>query len=183
MHFELSEKEFYSLESCQQQIGFMSDLCVHVEGAQSVSIVGLMHFLDAQKKVLGSIIQTAEERQDAQIAFNRDAASNPVQQPPARLETGLLIRLMEVCSGVQLSEDAVMKLYDDLYDATVLEGQGELLKALHAALLRLGYQVSYTQNEQGSQFAIKRPTDKASAVKKQQAPARKRAKEHLATCA
>lgn len=176
MHFELSEKEFHSLESCQQQIGFMSDLCVHVEGAQSVSIVGLMHFLDAQKKALGAIIQTAEERQDAQIACNREAANNPVQQPSAGLETGLLIRLMEVCSGVQLSEDAVMRLYDDLYDATVPEGQGELLKAFHGALLRLGYQVSYTQNEQGSQFAIRLPTAKAKTptAAKPKAPARKR---------
>ena len=175
MHFELSEKEFHSLESCQQQLSFMSDLCMYVDGVQSVSIVGLMHFLDAQKDALTAVMKAAEDRQGAQLTLSRSAADTPVQQQQTGLQHELLIRVMEICSGLPTSEEEVMKLYDDLFDATVAQGQGELLNAFHCALLRLGYQVSYTQNEQGSQFAIKRPpTTKPQAGPKAKAPARKR---------
>ena len=184
MHFELSEKEFHGLESCQQQIGFMSDLCMHIEGAQSVSIVGLMHFLDAQKAALAAVIKSADERQTEQMRLNSEMRNAETYEPQRGLHVAsdLLVRIMDVCSGATVSDEMVVKLYDELFDATVPQGQGEPLKALHAALKRLGYEVNYSLNEGVTQFTIKQPvTTKARSQtnKKPLMPARKRAKERL----
>ncbi len=180
MHFELSEKEFHGLESCQQQIGFMSDLCTYVEGVQSVSITGLMHFLDAQNAALKAVVKAAEERQDAQIALRREVSSQAAI-PASPIPHCLLVRVMEVCSGVQMSDEEIVQIYDELFDVTTSQGQAELLQAFHAALYRLGYQVSYAQSESGTQFSISAPKAKTASLdtKKPQPAKRSRAKDRL----
>ena len=143
MYFELSEKEFNGLESCQQQIGFMSDLCMHVEGAQSVSIVGLMHFLDAQKNALAKIIKIAEERQDEKLELNRVAATKSRYACSNGISPQLLADVLRMAVGEDLGVDGFQALNDQLATAMVNDSAYAVaIRPFYDLLVQRGYQIT-----------------------------------------
>lgn len=70
MSYQLSETEFNRLESCVNQIDFVTDLCSHIEGRKEISMDGLQSFLCAQQETLQATIKAADERCHAQRALN-----------------------------------------------------------------------------------------------------------------
>lgn len=178
MHFELSQEELNSLDSCEKQIGFISDLCNNTEGVQGVSMVGLMCFLDAMKDTLSSVVKVAEERHAEQYSASRNAASLGVPHM-ASIPQELVVRMMCVCGGEILSEEEVVQLCDELDVAAGTQGAGEVLEAFHAALRRAGYEISRTQTQAGTQFTIKRPALKVARNFPQKSPRSSRKRDKL----
>lgn len=69
MNYQISEKEFCSLEDVRDQLGFVLGLLVgNPTGAtlDAITCSQLLAFIDAQQRSLGSIITAAEEREQAQ---------------------------------------------------------------------------------------------------------------------
>ena len=72
MNYQLSENELNRLESCVNQIDFVTYLCSHVEGCKEIPVSGLQSFLSAQQEALQATIKAAEARYDAQITLNAE---------------------------------------------------------------------------------------------------------------
>ena len=72
MSYQLSEDEFNRLESCVNQIDFVTDLCSHIEGRKEIPMDGLQSFLCAQQEALQATIKAADERASAQRALNAE---------------------------------------------------------------------------------------------------------------
>ena len=177
MNFELTQEEINRLQFCKDQMTFISDLCFMTEGNHPITIEGLGSFLTAQIETLQATVNVAEERYGAQLILNKKAAAAIVEKPAAMAITAdLLVRIMKVCSGEIRGEKTVMELHDELYDATVLHGEGAPLRALYLALVRQGFDISSMTRNGASTFTIKqaKPKKAAQPHEPQKAPARKR---------
>lgn len=178
MHYELPQDEFNRIESCMHQIDLMAGLCALITaGHNAITIEGLGSFLSAQQEALNATLKTVEERRNAQRVLNQEAATAIVNKPATmEISAGLLVRIMKVCSGETRDEKAVMELHDELYDATVLHGEGAPLKALYSALDSQGFDITSTIRNGDSTFTITQAKPKKAAQPKEppKAPARKR---------
>lgn len=140
MDYQISEDEFNSIASCADQIDLLTCLCTYIPtGSHAITIAGLDSFLTAQNRVLRATLKALEERGDAQRISNTSAAVAAASEPKAvSMPVELLVRIMQACSGATQGDEAVMQIHSDLYDASVMHGHGEPLKAFYAALHRQG---------------------------------------------
>lgn len=72
MSYQLSEDEFNRLESCVNQLNFVTDLCSHIAGRKEIALDGLQSFLCAQQETLQATIKAADVRASAQRALNAE---------------------------------------------------------------------------------------------------------------
>lgn len=72
MNYQLSENEFFALESCMRQLDFITDLCSNISGSPSISVDGLQSFLCAQQETLHATTKAAEERHQAQTVLDHE---------------------------------------------------------------------------------------------------------------
>ena len=72
MNYQLSENELNRLESCVNQIDFVTDLCSHIAGRKEITMDGLQSFLCAQQEALQATIKAADERASAQRALSAE---------------------------------------------------------------------------------------------------------------
>jgi hypothetical protein len=72
MNYQLSENELNRLESCVNQIDFVTYLCSHVEGCKEIPVSGLQSFLSAQQEALQATIKAAEARHEAQRTLDAE---------------------------------------------------------------------------------------------------------------
>ena len=72
MKYQLSENELNRLESCVNQIDFVTYLCSHVEGCKEIPVSGLQSFLSAQQEALQATIKAAEARHEAQRTLDAE---------------------------------------------------------------------------------------------------------------
>lgn len=73
MHYQLTEEEFYALESVTQQLGFIRELCsvgMH-NNVQQIDVRGLLAFAFAQEETIRQTINAATERYEQQRAGER----------------------------------------------------------------------------------------------------------------
>lgn len=139
LHYELSETELSRLDDCMKQLDFITDLCGHIKGYPSLSIDGLQSFLCALQQGLHTTLKAVEERREAQQVLNEGAHQQPAL---GGISPDLLVRIMEVCSGAETSQETLAQLNDELFKAAVNDGYREAPKAFYTALQRLGYSVT-----------------------------------------
>lgn len=140
MDYQISEDEFNSIASCADQIDLLTNLCAYIPaGHHAITIPGLDSFLSAQNRMLRATLKALEEREEAQRKTEHSAAAaERDSQPLPSISSELLVRVMAACSGAVSDDAAIMRIHEDLYDATVVHGNGEPLKAFYAALHRQG---------------------------------------------
>lgn len=162
MDYPISEDEFNSIASCADHIDLITSLCTYIPaGHHAITIAGLDSFLTAQNKVLRATLKAVEERQESQRkAAPNTAASERSNSAPPAISPELLVRIMDACSGAAQDDEAIMQIHGDLYDATVMHGHGEPLKAFYAALHRQGVGVKTIFGNGVSQTIITRSTRK-----------------------
>ena len=157
MEFELTQGEISNLQSCAEQMVFVSDLCCMAEGQRSITIEGLGSFLDAQIRALKATINAAEERYVAQLRLVREEAKATMERSKAiAISTDLLVRVMQACSGAIQDDEAIVEINNELYDATVVHGDTEPLGAFYMALRRQGYSINFLDANGVMQTTIKR---------------------------
>ena len=144
MDYQISEDELKSIASCADQIDLLTSLCAYIPaGHHAITIAGLDSFLTAQNNVLRGTLKALEERQEAQrIAAHSAAVAERDNSARAAISPELLVRIMDACSGSTQDDEAIMQIHSDLYDATVMHGHSEPLKAFYAALHRQGVGVT-----------------------------------------
>jgi len=158
MDYQISEDEFNSIASCADQIDLLTSLCAYIPaGHHAIAIPGLDSFLSAQNRVLRATLKALEERDDAQRNSKTSAAVAAASEPKAlSMPVELLVRIMQACSGATQGDEAVMQIHSDLYDASVMHGHGEPLKAFHAALRRQGMGIEVIVGNGVCQTTLKR---------------------------
>lgn len=171
MSYELSEQEFWNLQGCMRQAGLMEELCSHISGQAPLNVEGLYFFFRTQKAALSAILEAADERSTAQLMLNQSVSTPAIQG----VSPDLLVRIMDACSGAVVDEASLVRLHQELYDATILNGESAPLIALYAALQRQGYSVGHTIMNGVAQVSITSPSSKkAPSSKQRKAPARRR---------
>lgn len=178
MNYQISDDEFNSIASCADQIDLLTSLCAYIPaGHHAITIAGLESFLNAQNNVLRATLKALEERQESQSKAARSAADaeRGSSALPA-FSPELLVRIMDACSGSTQDDEAIMQIHSDLYDATVMHGHGEPLKAFYAALHRQGVGITTIVGNGVCQTTLERakPTKAHQPVRPQRAVARKR---------
>lgn len=153
-YYEVPEKEFDRLYEVVEQMR----LVVQCIGPTKLDITctALHSFLDARCNEIDQIVAASK----GNFCIRKET---PATQEPAGIPFDLAVRLMEAFSSSP-DEDTLVKLGEDLHDATVPLGQIEPLRTWYAALKRQGYKVKFTGGED-SHFSIRRPKakrDKAS---------------------
>ena len=158
MEFELTQGEISNLQSCAEQMVFVSDLCCMAEGQRSITIEGLGSFLDAQIRALKATINAAEERHVAQLRLVREEAKATMERSKTiAISTDLLVRVMQACSGAIQDDEAIVEINNELYDATVVtQGKSEPLSAFYMALRIQGYSINFFDANGMMQTTIKR---------------------------
>lgn len=157
MEFELTQGEISNLQSCAEQMVFVSDLCCMAEGQRSITIEGLGSFLDAQIRALKATINAAEDRHVAQLRLVREEAKATMERSKTiAISTDLLVRVMQACSGATQDDKAIIDLNSELYEATVMHGETEPLSAFYMALRRQGYSINFLDANGVMQTTIKR---------------------------
>ena len=160
MDYQISEDEFNSITSCADQIDLLTSLCAYIPtGHHAITIAGLDSFLCAQNRVLRATLKALEEREEAQRKTEHSAAAAERGSPaPPSISSELLVRVMAACSGAVSDDAAILQIHEDLFDATVMHGNGEPLKAFYAALQRQGVGINVIVGNGVCQTTITRGT-------------------------
>lgn len=155
MDYQISETERNSLATVRDQLDLICGCLSLGDGhLQFVSSHSLNIFLDERSKEIGSILAKLEERHDAEFEQAK-AREQEQKQADGSIPPALLVRIIEVCSGVSIDEAAVAELHAELYE--VLGDDITPLSAFYAALSRQGYEVSHSVNNDVSHFIIRKP--------------------------
>lgn len=178
MDYQITEDEINSIASCADQIELLTSLCAYIPaGHHAISTTGLESFLTAQNNVLQPTLKALQDRFDAQRIPNTRAAVAAANKPQAlSIPAELLVRIMQACSGAIQDEKAMLEVHNELFDATVMRSEPEPLWALHDALRRQGFSVSFVDGSGALKTTITRTTAKKAPqqTKTPKAPARKR---------
>lgn len=119
MNYQISEDEFYRLESARDQLGFITSLLAPTrtnKGLTDVTVSQLVAFVDAQQATVARVIEAASEREAQASAARREEVETP-QAPQVSIEPELLMGLMDAACGVLNDSEALNKLWSALYDA------------------------------------------------------------------
>lgn len=178
MEYQISETERRCLEEVSDQLDLICGcLCLADGQLQTITSNSLNTFLEQRRKEIDGVLTKLEERQDADFKLAQSLAREQEQkqkQLAQSIPPELLVRVIEACSGSVVAEQELVTLYSDLYDATVLHGRPEPFEAFGAALEKAGYKTTLEINSTGTQFTIKRTTNKARAPSKLTTTPRKR---------
>lgn len=119
MNYQISEDEFYSLESVRDQLGLVTGLFAPVRSSEALSFVTaaqLGAFVDAQETTMARVIDAANERAEQARAAQREEAAAP-KVPQVSIAPELLMGLMDAACGALNDSEALNKLWNALYDA------------------------------------------------------------------
>lgn len=125
MDYQLSDDEFRSLEIVRDQLGLIAGLLSHARDEDAIEFVTVAQFLvfvEAQQgavaRVLKALLNERQQRACDRIMAARAAAAEPAV-PHVVIAPELLMGLMDAASGVTTDSNALLGLWDTLYDASV----------------------------------------------------------------
>lgn len=122
-YFQISETEFRTLELLRDQHDLGTGLlCLADVDLQYITSTSLLAFLDARGKELSNVLNAVEMRYDLQLEQDRLSAEQaPAIREAAQLQITpeLLVGLMDAASGTVTDSDALLGLWDKLYEAGV----------------------------------------------------------------
>lgn len=119
MNYQISEDEFYRLESARDQLGFITSLLAPTrtnQGLTDVTVSQLVAFVDAQRATVERVIEAANER-EAQASAARLEEAAAAKAPQISIAPELLTGLMDAACGALNDSEALNKLWNALYDA------------------------------------------------------------------
>lgn len=181
MNYQISEDEFYRLESARDQLGFITSLLAPTrtnQGLTDVTVSQLVAFVDAQQATVARVIEAANEREAQASAARREEAA-AAKVPQVFIAPELLMGLMDAACGALNDSEALNKLWDKLYDAGTMHRP--YMDALHHFIdvMRDRGLVMYVQSLDGHSSRAFVPAKPASKPKGA-APAKPRKREKLA---
>ena len=182
MDYPLSEDEFNSLEGVRDQLGLIAGLAVGIDDEALVSVTApqLSAFVGAQKgaldRVLKAVLHECQQRAVDRILDARKASAEPAA-PYVTITPELLMGLMDAASGAVTDSDALLGLWDALYDAGV--EHRKYMDVLHHFLdmLRgrgLVLRTEFQDGEAARSFVVAKPPSLPSAMKTRAPKPRKR---------
>lgn len=180
MDYQLSEDELNSIYACMHQMDLMASLCAYVPaGHHAVPTAALESFLCTQHRALQAAISAVEGRKKAAYVAKQEATAVIVKKPTTMtISVDLMVRVMEVCSGAMQGDEAILKIQDELCDATFVHGHGAPLRAYYAALHRQGLDINVIVGNGVCQTTLTRAAKKKApqSAKPPKLAARKREK-------
>lgn len=181
MYYQISEGEFYSLESARDQLNLIAGLVGNTDTKECLSIITgaeLHAFVHAQQATVARVIEAANEREAQASAARREEAA-AAKVPQVFIAPELLMGLMDAAFGKLTESEALNKLWDKLYDAGTMHRP--YMDALHHFIdvMRDRGLVMYVQSLDGHSSRAFVPVEPASKPK-DAAPAKPRKREKLA---
>lgn len=122
MYYEISEDEFYSLESARNQLNLIAGLVANADTNGCLSLITgreLYAFVDAQQATVSRVIEAAREREIQASAKRREEEAVP-KAPQVLISPELLIGLVDAARGDLPTSEELIKLSDSLCDAGVI---------------------------------------------------------------